>query len=118
MKKILVVIFCSFLSIIFCGNDGTHLNTKLDNLGCDYEVVECYSDGGFVAKIFEENFDDFFAKLDIEILSKNEVADRVIIEGYDSTLSNYIIRNGRRVNMQISVSDEILIGYPLIKNSF
>lgn len=118
MKKVLVSIFCGFLSIIFCGIGGDGLDKKLDNFDCDYEVVEYYENGGLFVKIQCDNIEEFLSNIGVETVSRKLIAGREIIEGYCSSLDNYIINNGRKINLQISLSDEVLIGYPLIKNSF
>ena len=52
-------------------------------------------------------------------VSKKYVSGRLIIEGYSSKFSKYLISNNQKINIQISVChDEMILGYPLIKNSF
>lgn len=57
--------------------------------------------------------------LNLEIVNENEISDRLIIEGYSNKLKDYIVINGRKVNVQLSISDDkIIMGYPLINGSF
>ena len=55
----------------------------------------------------------------MEVNSTYEVSDRLIIEGYTHRLKNYIVIDGRKTNIQMSIcEDVILIGSPLINQSF
>ncbi len=65
------------------------------------------------------NYNDILDKLDVEITNKFDVSDRLIIEGYSSRFTDYILVDSYRVNIQMSIcEDYILLGSPLIKNSF
>lgn len=66
-----------------------------------------------------DELDNIINSLGLEIHSKNYVSDRLIIEGYSQKLSNYVVVNNLKTNIQISVDGEkIIVGYPLIKDSF
>lgn len=57
--------------------------------------------------------------LNICIVNKFCIDDRLIIEGYSNLIKDYVVINNQKVNVQISIADDIvLLGVPLIKNSF
>lgn len=63
--------------------------------------------------------DDLIKNLNVEVHSKNEIAGRIIIEGYSQKLSDYVIINKLKTNIQMSIcGDHMIVGYPLIKGSF
>lgn len=88
---------------------------KLD-VNCEYII-----DGGSnqLVKINEDNYSKIINNLNVEIVKKYEIEDRLIIEGYTKELNDYKVINNQKINIQMSITEnEILIGYPLIYNSF
>lgn len=118
MNKILSIILILSISILSYVYSDNSLINMTNNIGVEYEIIED-DNKSQVIKISDYNFAEIMSKMDIEIVSLKEVSGRTIIEGYSSNLNDYIVINNRKVNMQMSISDDyILIGYPLIKNSF
>ena len=82
----------------------------------DYNIL--ISDGGdfFLSGV---NYNELIEKLNVEIVNENIIADRLVIEGYVSSIDNHIVLKGRKVNIQMSITDDnIVLGIPLISGSF
>ena len=66
-----------------------------------------------------EDYDKIIDDLGLEIHSCKQVSGRKIIEGYSGKLKDFVVINGMRVNVQMSITDEkIIFGYPLISGAF
>ena len=114
MKKYLCVIFVVFIAILIIFGNYDTLESRVSSTGVDYVNL-----GNGVIEIDANNYDDFINELDVDIISKFEVSDRVIIEGYSPRIKDYLVINGFKVNVQISISDDsVIIGSPLINGSF
>lgn len=114
MKKYLCVIFVVFIAILIIFGNYDTLESCVVSTGVDYVDL-----GNGVIEIDANNYDDFINELDVDIISKFEVSDRVIIEGYSPRIKDYLVINGFKVNIQISMSDKsVIIGSPLINGSF
>lgn len=114
MKKYLCFIFVIFVSsLALLGNYNT-LESYAISSGIEFVDL-----GDGVIKIGLIDYNDFVDELDINIISEFEVSDRVIIEGYSSRFKDYIVVDGFKVNIQMSVfEDSVVIGSPLINGSF
>lgn len=118
MKKYLSIIL--ILLSVFLVN--FHKNSSLISVASkvcnNYEIIDDNFNGQIV-KVDNENLQKIMDELCVEIISKNYVCGRDIIEGYSNVLNDYIVINGRKTNIQISIIDNyILVGYPLINNYF
>lgn len=115
MKRYFAILFCvcTLLLIVFSGRDITLLGMiKNANIDASFE-----SDN--LAKIDIDDLCSLLSSLDVEIVSKNKVEDRIIIEGYSPKINNGILVNGFKINLQLSISDNVVIvGSPLIYGSF
>lgn len=118
MRKFLVAIFIVFIAILYAFSGGVGLDKSLDSIGCDYSVIDYYDDGSMTLLVASEDVENILKFLCVEVVESKEISNRYIIEGYTSCLNNYILKNGRKINLQIAISDNVLLGYPLIKNSF
>ncbi|MGN0961371.1 MAG: hypothetical protein ACI4PF_04140 [Christensenellales bacterium] len=118
MKKILALILIITMSLISYVYSEKNLINIIASYCETYEIIE--DDNSYqVVKINNEKYENIFELLDIEMVSKKEVSGRIIVEGYTSKLNNNLIINNRKVNIQISLdNDSLIIGSPLIKNSF
>lgn len=68
-----------------------------------------------------EYFDlkSFKQDLNLKIISCEEIAGRLVLTGFSSKLRKFNYVNGKRVNVQISLSTDIVkVGSPLILGSF
>ena len=114
----LVVLFVVFLMSLFsfeCKNNLITYSSKCCN---SFEII-CDDNQFQVVELFESDYEKIISKLNLETVNKFVVDDRLIIEGYTNKIKNYIVLDGRKINVQISLSaDKCLIGSPLIKNSF
>ena len=119
MKRFVGLCFVLFFIIcLIWGRDGSVIfnyvyalsdRVKVLENDCDYKVVKI--DKNCVEKLMRE--------LNLEIVNRSCFEDRVIIEGYTNKISDYIIIDNNKINIQISIStDDCLVGCPLIKNSF
>lgn len=118
MRKFLSVIFVFFLLIFSMAKGQNDLikNLKLTSLNFEIFKGDNFTQ---VVKIFDANIDDVLDELNVEIVDEKIVSDRLVIEGYISNFKDYIVCNNRKVNVQLSVCDgDVIVGYPLIKNSF
>lgn len=111
MKRFVVFIVLIALFILNYFNTSSGIDDVLDRCNISY----IYENGVF--KI--EDFEDVLSKLRCQIIDKKYVSDRLVIEGYSGLIRDFVVINGNKVNIQISVSDNIvLMGCPLINSSF
>ena len=62
---------------------------------------------------------DILKRFENLVVSMQFVDKYVVLQCYDKSLENYLIVDGKKVNIQIALTDaEINIGYPLILNGF
>ena len=86
--------------------------------GFEVENFE-YNDNYQTLELDASSLNKLTSFLNLEVVNKNEISDRVIIEGYSNKLKDYVVVNNMKVNIQMSIDDEkILLGYPLIDASF
>ena len=119
LKRALGIIFIFFLLISCCnGASGDTLISCFKNESID--MIICENDNGYqLLKCDERFYKNVLKKLNVVIVNKYYIDDRIIIEGYTHKFKKYIISNGMKINVQLSIFDNhCLIGYPLIKNSF
>jgi len=118
MKKIISIFIVFVLVILYFSTNKTTLSYLLGSFGYDVSI-EYLGYSEIVTLDNEVNCDDLLRNLNLEIYSKDIISDRIVIEGYTSKINKYILINGKKTNIQISISDdEFIIGTPLIKNSF
>lgn len=115
MKRYLAIVFCVLMSILaLFGGGKMSIEEVCGSAGVGYEVVDKN-----IVKIDSKDVDVFLEYLGAKIISKFDVSDRSIIEGYSSKLGGYKYIDGFRINIQISILDDYaLIGSPLINGSF
>ncbi|MBO7508602.1 MAG: hypothetical protein J6T39_03055, partial [Clostridia bacterium] len=62
---------------------------------------------------------DILKRFENLVVSMQFVDKYVVLQCYDKSLENYLLVDGKKVNIQIALTDaEINIGYPLILNGF
>lgn len=118
MKRMvsLIIVFVIVLLLYFF--NFTNLNLMLKVQGFDVENFE-YNDNYQTLELDASSLNKLTSFLNLEVVNKNEISDRVIIEGYSYKLKDYVVINGRKVNIQLSIFDnKIIMGYPLINGSF
>lgn len=118
MKRMvsLILVFAIVLLLYFF--NFTNLNLMLKVQGFDVENFK-YNDNYQTLELDASSLNKLTSFLNLEVVNKNEISDRVIIEGYSNKLKDYVVINGRKVNIQLSIFDnKIIMGYPLINGSF
>lgn len=119
MKKFLSMFIIVLVIIIVYFSSVTNLQfqLKLNNINVikfinqnDSEIIEIDNNS---------NIENIKKALNLEIYSKNNISDRIVYECYSNKLNNFVVIDGKKVNIQISITDnKIIIGYPLISTSF
>ena len=119
MKRFLSMFTIVIVIIIVYFSSVTNLQfqLKLNNINVikfinqnDSEIIEIDNNS---------NIENIKKALNLEIYSKNNICDRIVYECYSNKLNNFVVIDGKKVNLQISITDnKIIIGYPLISTSF
>lgn len=66
-----------------------------------------------------DELDNLISDLNIEVHSSKVISGRTIIEGYSQKISNCVVVDNLKTNIQISIgSDYLIVGSPLIIGSF
>ena len=117
MRKILMLTFLTFfifLNVFICSN------RSLVSLVCgDTNLIDYYNDGRCEMFSVECSLEDVLDVIKLKNLKIFEIDNRVIVEGYNDTLNRYIVKDGDKVNVQLSAcGGRVVLGYPLIKKSF
>ena len=118
MKRYLAILIVCVISILYCFQFDDSLDDFIEKLYyCDNIVVVKVDDNLLT---FEDvNLQQVINELCLDNVSEFYMEDRLIIEGYTSKFNDYKLINGEKINVQISVCEDVcLMGYPLIKNSF
>lgn len=119
MKRFLCLVLSLSITILLCFfKINISLLSTIKSSEISYEILDLDKDNQ-VVKINDFDLDKVCKNLCLEVVNSYTCEDRKIIEGYSNKLSNFIIVDGRKVNIQISTFDNSsIIGYPFIKNSF
>lgn len=119
MKRFTAILVLLFLSILYCVN-AQNITLYSIAKSCDENVELCDDEGDFqVVEISNEKIDQLISDINLQIINRFEIEDRIIIEGYTDVLKDYTLINNIKINIQISIGEDFcLVGYPLIKNSF
>ena len=119
MIRFVSVVFALFLMVCLCfGYQKDTLVLYAKNVDDEVEIIDSFNDYELI-KINREKLEKFINRLSLNIISKNTISDSLIIEGYTAKLNNYVVSNNTKINVQISIVDNVcLVGYPLIKKSF
>lgn len=98
-----------------CNFNEVNLLDCVSNLN----VVDYIKDDESECVYLKNSYNEIVNCLNFEVVDEVDFGDRIIVEGYTSRLTEYVGSNFNKVNIQLSITDEIVIvGYPLIKNSF
>ena len=118
MRRLLFVffIFIVFVTVMFSGNNDSLVNA-LGCLNSDCDII--VSNDSEIVYLSNVDYENIIDTLGLEIHYSGYISDRFIVEGYSNKLNDYIVVDGIKTNVQISVFDnQIIVGYPLIDNSF
>jgi hypothetical protein len=92
-----------------------------------FDVAEVLSQEKINYNVIDDNLisidcmdvDDVLGVYLVNVDRRFYVSDRLVIEGYSPLICGYRLVDGKRVNIQVSFSDNgLLIGSPLIESSF
>lgn len=112
--RFLSVFLIAILCILNLYNNINRIDKILDSLSIEYKKN---SDKEYLICI--DDYNKILEKLNVVVLNKFYVEDRLVIEGYTSDINEYVVIDESRVNIQISLSDDCcVLGVPLINNSF
>lgn len=118
MKRFFALIIIAVISIGMFFLSKTNLNLMIESCGVGVDKFVVCGDSQ-VVEINSKAYLKIKDLLNLEVVEKNEIAGRTIIEGYSNKLKNYVVINNRKVNIQISICDDkMIVGYPLINGSF
>ena len=118
MKRFISIFLVFVLMIFGYIYSSRNLNSCLCDAGIEYEIKQVDADSE-VLVFSGELYKDIIDKLGVEIVSIKDIYGRKIVEGYSAKLSKFKVINERKVNIQMSLfDDKLIVGYPLIKNSF
>ncbi len=112
-KFILFVMFCFIVVCLFTMRDITLYSILMDaNIDCVFSdnmnCIECDLDISTLCSV-----------LSLDNIHYCYVGSSLVCEGYTAKLHDYKVVNGKKVNIQMSYFDEkLVVGYPLIYNSF
>lgn len=90
----------------------------------DYEngvIIDNFDYGNSVSKsmqIEECDISEFIDYFDMEILSTYYVDDVKVINGYSKYLEESVPYKNGYTNLQIAISDKVLVGYPQLYQGF
>ena len=118
MKRFFALIIIFTIALITCFYSKSTCHDILKAQGIEIQEFDYNSKNEIL--IFNNSYlDKIIDSLILEIYFSKEISDRVIIEGYSNKLSDYVIVNNLKINIQIAIDDEkIILGYPLIDGSF
>lgn len=72
-----------------------------------------------VININNSNYEKLIDVLDLEIINKQYIYDRLIVEGYSHLIGESTCVKGYKCNVQLSIGDSsMIVGSPLIAGSF
>lgn len=118
MRRFFALIIIAVISIGMFFLSKTNLNLMIESCGVGVDKFVVCGDSQ-VVEMNSKAYSKIKNILNLEVVDKNEIAGRTIIEGYSNKLKNYVVINNRKVNIQISICDDkMIVGYPLINGSF
>ena len=117
MCRFLSLVFVFSICLLMMYSSSDSLVCAMQEV-CSFDVI-CDDYNSQIVKIENVDCVDVVEGLNVEVVRFFYSGESLIIEGYTSLFNDYKIINNRKVNIQISVNDNVcLVGYPLIKSSF
>ena len=102
--------------LFLCGNDRVFGLVDLANV--NYDIID-FSTSNFTISMSLDEWKSVRNNIVVEEVSSSLICDRDVIEYYSPMINDYVIVNGRKVNLQVSIFDgECIVGSPLIEKSF
>lgn len=118
MKRIISLLVIVVVLVLAFFRFKSDLLVVFDQLNIEYSLCD-FGDECVVISIEGVDYNYIIDALDLEIVNKKEIADRLVVEGYSSKIHDYITINNRKINIQLSIVEDMLfVGNPLIYNSF
>lgn len=95
-----------------------HVFTNISNF--NYINKKYFNDLIGETFIFDKGFDIHYIleELNFKQITDYALEDKIVIEGYSPKLNKFILKNGIKLNLQISFGHEIKVGYPCILEGF
>lgn len=92
----------------YCTFENAKENAGLINSS---DAVQFYTD--------QESIEKLLSDIKFEQLTKEEVEDIVILYGYTPYYSSSIFLDGKKINVQIALTDEkVVVGFPIILTGY
>ncbi len=118
MKRIVAIIIVLLLFAIAYFINAKDLVSILNFSHVEFAIVDADAQSQTV-EISEEFLNQLISVLDLQINKDEQVAQRRIVEGYSPKLSKWLNINNLKTNIQLAIVDsKVIVGYPLITNSF
>jgi len=119
MKKLFVFLIVFSLLFLSHGFANKNLFSHLKNEQINFNVLSVCDDS-FLIEFNSVYLDEFLSSINLQNRSSKIISDRVIIEGYSSLINVKSLNiNNKKINTQISIfEDKVMVGCPLIYNSF
>lgn len=117
MKKYFALIIVFVVVILGSFN----INNLAYNLNENNITVNAFDNlaSGEVMYLNVDELGNLISDLNIEVHSSKVISGRIVIEGYSQKISNCVVVDNLKTNIQISVgSDYLIVGSPLINGSF
>ena len=125
MKKLICFLFLGILILtLFYNRNFDDFEGEVNYVFEDYEngiVIRSWDNGESVSqsmKIDISDIDDFIEYFDVEIVSDYYIDDMKVINGYSKYLPSCVPYKNGYVNLQIAISDIVLVGYPQLYQGF
>ena len=105
--------------LLYFYSDRNLLNV-LASSEVDYVLLNVMkNDNCVVVCVGGVDYIDIINALEIEVVVKKEISNRLVVEGYTRNINNYVCIDDYKINIQMSITkDTLIIGSPLIYNSF
>ena len=124
MKKLICFLFLGFFIITLFYDRNFDDFGEVRYVFEDYKngvVVSSWDNGQSVSQSMEieiEEIDDFLDYFDVEIVSDYYIDNIKVINGYSKYLDRSLPYKNGYVNLQIAISDSVLVGYPQLYQGF
>lgn len=118
MKKVVSVVLITLIMLIGFFTQRASLLSVIESSELDYHI-SVINDDYQLLELSADDYKNVASMLNLEIVNKLELSDRIVIEGYSNKLQNHLTIDNKKINIQISITENLLlVGSPLIYDSF